>query len=97
MSPKTAVKYPRVVATMTKEETKKLAALTQDDEAVMAAMFGGGDVPFEELAEKHQDMKRDFWHGLYKAHKLDPQRDYNINPENGEITQLSGQKDLDTI
>jgi hypothetical protein len=92
-----AKKFPCVVATLTPAERTALAALRQDNEKVMQAMIGGGDVAFEQLEAKRQDMKRDFWHGLYKTHNLDPQRDYSLNPETGKITQESGDLDPDTI
>ena len=79
---KKVVTFPKVVAQMTAEE---LELLQQDEEQGQALI---GRVPFPELIEKTQDLKREFWHRLYRDHKLDPQCAYHIDQDSGEILQM---------
>lgn len=93
--PKTAVKtkqFPCVVGTLTAADRAVLAK----DEGQGEALMGQG-VPFDELEQEMRELKRDFWHQLYKAHNLDPQHCYTIDLKSGKITQMSGEIDPDTI
>ena len=91
MSAKTAVKYPCVVGTLSKTEKVAFEALKDEEE-------GEGPIGmFTGLSPEGQEMRHDFWHALYKAHKLNPQRDYTIDPESFEIIQRSGDVDTETV
>jgi hypothetical protein len=86
MPTKTKVKelvvYPLKVGTLTDAER----ALEDKDANAFASLVGR--VPFDELEKDVQDMKRTFWHTIYKDHKLDPQCAYHIDDETGDILQM---------
>lgn len=92
---KEAQKFPCIVGKLTAEEVKAAQAMNEAEKKAIAE--GGLSVLFGDMPEEVQELKHDFWPKLYRAHKLDPQRDYEINLEERTITQMSGAVDPDTI